>query len=195
MCVTNTGCYVTHKQRQHRTLLQAHSMTKMYYQRWDLHCNCHIWYKNILMLCAQHQCPYQWRLGGSCSSGDSCSRPVMSTPPCQPYQVSGQDIWGKHCRRSQVRIWVDNARSIGIWKEGYSTRCKLCTMIVLASGRVTAAIGCWVTVDKLARCSQNGVVLADELSKGRSLALCMKLPFSWAINMEPAWIPPSFLGG
>ena len=48
----------------------------------------------------------------------------------------------QRCRRWPVRIWVDNAGSVGIWRKGYSTRCRLCTTLVSAIGRVAAAIGC-----------------------------------------------------
>jgi hypothetical protein len=99
----------------------------------------------------------------------------------------------KYCRRWPVRVWVDNSGSIGVWKKGYSTRCPLCTTIVTAIGRIAAAIGCTFTVDKITRCSTTGAILADELSKGRFAAFRAKLPHSWVLNLEPAWIPPAIL--
>ena len=69
----------------------------------------------------------------------------------------------------------------------------LCTTIVTAIGRIAAAIGCTFTVDKITRCSTTGAILADELSKGRFAAFRAKLPPQWAIDAEPAWIPPAIL--
>jgi hypothetical protein len=97
------------------------------------------------------------------------------------------------CRGLPVRIWVDNAGSVGIWRKGYSTRCSLCTTLVSAINTVATAAGCAVAIEKITRCSDTGSELADELSKGRYLAFKRKLPASWHINTEPAWIPPSIL--
>jgi hypothetical protein len=99
----------------------------------------------------------------------------------------------KYCRLAPVRVWVDNAGSIGVWRKGYSTSCALCTTIVTAIGRIAAAIGCTFTVDKITRCSTTGAILADELSKGRFAAFRAKLPPQWALDAEPAWIPPAIL--
>ena len=99
----------------------------------------------------------------------------------------------KWCSNANVRIWVDNSGSVGIWKKGYSTRCPLCTTLVSAIGRVAAAIGCSVTIDKITRCSDTGAVLADELSKGRFTTFKAKLPLDWLIDPEPGWIPLAIL--
>jgi len=99
----------------------------------------------------------------------------------------------QHCRRAPVRIWVDNAGSIGIWRKGYSTRCALCTTLVAAIGRVAAAIGCTVTIEKITRCSNDGATLADFLSKGRFTDFRARLPSTWTVDQDPAWIPPSIL--
>jgi hypothetical protein len=42
------------------------------------------------------------------------------------------------CRGTDLKIWVDNAGSVLIWKKGYSysTRCTLCTTMVKAIGTV-----------------------------------------------------------
>jgi hypothetical protein len=64
---------------------------------------------------------------------------------------------------------------------------------VNAIGRVAAATGCRITIDKVKRCSNDGSILADELSKGRFAAFRRKLPSSWEISLDPAWIPPSIL--
>ena len=99
----------------------------------------------------------------------------------------------KFCRQRPVRIWVDNSGSVGIWRKGYSTRCALCTTLVSAIGRVAAAIGCTITIDKITRCSNDGASLSDELSKGRFDAFRNRLPISWTIEQDPAWIPPAIL--
>jgi hypothetical protein len=99
-----------------------------------------------------------------------------------------------NCSNRPVRIWVDNSGSVAVWRKGYSTRCRLCTTLVTAIGRVAAATtGCRVTIDKIRRCSNDGSILADELSKGRFAAFKRKLPETWEISPDPAWIPPSIL--
>jgi hypothetical protein len=62
-----------------------------------------------------------------------------------------------------------------------------------AINTVATAAGCTVAIEKITRCSNTGSELADELSKGRYLAFKRKLPASWPVNTEPAWIPPSIL--
>jgi len=97
------------------------------------------------------------------------------------------------CSNKPIRIWVDNSGSVAVWKKGYSTRCRLCTTLVNAIGRVAAATGCRITIDKIKRCSNDGSILADELSKGRFAAFKRKLPNSWETSLDPAWVPPSIL--
>jgi hypothetical protein len=98
-----------------------------------------------------------------------------------------------NCRGMPVRVWVDNSGSIGVWRKGYSTRCQLCTILVKAIGRVATAAECRITIDKITRCSNDGAILADELSKGRYTAFKSKLPSWWKIDTSPARIPPSIL--
>jgi hypothetical protein len=64
---------------------------------------------------------------------------------------------------------------------------------VKAIGRIAAKAGCTVTIDKITRVSNDGAILADELSKGRFTTFKSKLPDGWTIRQEPAWIPPSIL--
>jgi len=64
---------------------------------------------------------------------------------------------------------------------------------VNAIGRVAAAIGCTVTIDKITRCSDDGSILADLLSKGKVREFHDTTPRSWAMDADPAWIPPSIL--
>ena len=98
----------------------------------------------------------------------------------------------KTCKGRPMRVWVDNAGSVGIWRKGYS-KCGLCATLVKAIGTVAAAIGCSITIQKITRCSNTGAELADELSKGRFPAFKRKLPDNWLINEQPSWIPPSIL--
>jgi hypothetical protein len=97
------------------------------------------------------------------------------------------------CRLRPVRVWVDNAGSVGIWRKGYSTTCQLCTTLVNATARVAAAIGCTLTIDKITRCSDSGAILADLLSKGQFAAFYDKWPVDKPRSPEPAWIPPAIL--
>jgi hypothetical protein len=97
------------------------------------------------------------------------------------------------CAGRPIRIWVDNAGSVGVWRKGYSTNCKLCDTLVKAIGSIAATTGCRVDIKKVTRCSNDGSILADELSKGRFAAFKRKLPDSWEISPAPAWIPPSIL--
>ena len=62
-----------------------------------------------------------------------------------------------------------------------------------AIGRIAAKASCTVTIDKITRVSNDGAILADELSKGRFTTFKSKLPEGWTIRQEPAWIPPSIL--
>ena len=76
-------------------------------------------------------------------------------------------VFGERCRRWPVNIWVDNAGSVGVWRKGYSSYCRLCTTLVKAISVVGAGLGCRVAVRKITRCSERGAVLADLLSKAR----------------------------
>ena len=97
------------------------------------------------------------------------------------------------CRSKPVRIWVDNAGSVAIWRKGYSNSCPLCTTLVAAIGRVAAALGSVVAIDKITRCSNTSATLADELSKGRLSRFRQRLPADWVLPTDPAWIPPAIL--
>jgi hypothetical protein len=58
---------------------------------------------------------------------------------------------------------------------------------------VAAALGCSVAIDKITRCDGTGATLADELSKGKLRQFKARLPRSWTLPDEPAWIPPAIL--
>jgi hypothetical protein len=97
------------------------------------------------------------------------------------------------CAGKPIRIWVDNAGSVRMWRKGYSTRCKLWDTLVKAIGSIAATTGCKVDTQKITCCSNDSSILADKLSKGRFEATKRKLPDSWKISAEKAWIPPSIL--
>lgn len=98
------------------------------------------------------------------------------------------------CKGKPVRVWVDNAGSVGIWKKGYSTTCGLSTTIVKAIAAVAAGLGCWFDIVKITRCSNPGADMADAISKADFNRF-------WAINAiaefgcpcEQAWVPVSLL--
>lgn len=99
------------------------------------------------------------------------------------------------CRLNAVRVFVDNAGSVYIWKKGYSTSCQLSSTVVKAIATVAAGIGCSFEIDKITRCSTPLAVMADALSKA-------DFPRFWGtayqnsgfeLGLEPAWVPPSLL--
>jgi hypothetical protein len=129
--------------------------------------------------------------GAKHSDGRRLCRKLSALELVGPLICISSDL--EHCRGKPVRFWVDNSGSVAIWRKGYSTRCQLCTILVKAIGRIAAKAGCTVTIDKITRVSNDGAILADELSKGRFTTFKSKLPDGWTIRQEPAWIPPSIL--
>ena len=103
--------------------------------------------------------------------------------------AAGYDI----CRGRAVRIWVDNAGSVAIWKKGYSSSCALSTTLVAAIGRIAAALGVSVYIEKITRRTGDEAVLADELSKGKFSNFLRRLPTDFRLPESPAWIPPAIL--
>jgi hypothetical protein len=97
------------------------------------------------------------------------------------------------CRGRPVRIWVDNSGSVAIWRKGYSSSCALCTTLVAAIGRLAAALGAVVSIEKITRRSDTGARLADDLSKGRFKQFKDNLPADWQLPVEPAAIPAAIL--
>ena len=95
------------------------------------------------------------------------------------------------CRNNPVRIWVDNAGSVFIWKKRYSTTCLLSSTLVKTIAAVAASLGCRVDLLKISRCSTPLADMADALSK------CAFQRF-WDIAnvggfrdlpIGPAWVP------
>jgi len=99
----------------------------------------------------------------------------------------------RQSRGRPIIIWVDNAGSVAIWRKGYSSSCSLCTTLVTAIGRLAAALGITVFIQKVTRCSNAGSILADELSKGRNQRFWDKLPPSWPLPSDPTWVPANIL--
>lgn len=94
------------------------------------------------------------------------------------------------CKGRPVKVWVDNAGSVGIWRKGYSTTCALSTTIVKAIATIAAGLGCWFDVVKILRCSNPGADMADALSKadfGRFWATNDSVRFD--CPLEPCWVP------
>ena len=70
------------------------------------------------------------------------------------------------CRGTAVRMWVDNAGSVFIYRKGYSSSCRFSSALVSALGTVAAGLGCSLQLCKITRCSNEGAFMADCLSKG-----------------------------
>lgn len=100
--------------------------------------------------------------------------------------VAGAD-W---CSNSNVKIWIDNAGSVGIWRKGYCATCQLCTTIVKAMAFVAAGIGCNLEIAKITRCSNSGSTIADALSQGRiHSAKQLASAHNQELQLDPAKIP------
>ena len=75
-------------------------------------------------------------------------------------------VFARECRLRPVKVWVDNAGSVGVWNKGYSNHCRLSSSIVRAISVVAAGLGCKVDILKVSRCSSPGTRMADQISKG-----------------------------
>jgi len=97
-------------------------------------------------------------------------------------------------RRQPVKIFIDNAGSVGIWKKGYSNQCQLCNTIVIAVSTICAGLGCRLDIRKVSRCSSTGPLLADMLSKAKFTEFrALAQEKRWELNTEPARIPITLL--
>lgn len=97
------------------------------------------------------------------------------------------------CKNAAVKIWVDNAGSVFIWKKGYSTSCDLSTTLVKAISYVATGLGCTVDLVKITRCSTSLADMADALSKAafpRFWSLALSHP---RLPTSPGWVPPALL--
>ncbi|MBM3939039.1 MAG: hypothetical protein FJ333_10380 [Sphingomonadales bacterium] len=91
-------------------------------------------------------------------------------------------------RDKPIRIFVDNAGSVNIWRKGYSTTCSLSTCLVKAIAMVAAALGSTVSIEKISRCSCVGSTMADALSKSAFSRFDALAP-GWHLPLDPAPIP------
>jgi hypothetical protein len=97
-------------------------------------------------------------------------------------------------RQQPVKMFVDNAGSVGIWHKGYSNNCSLSNTIVKAIGTVAAGIGCRLDIVKVTRCSDHGPIMADLLSKARFTQFRQyAASASWPLHTDPLRIPGSLL--
>jgi len=97
-------------------------------------------------------------------------------------------------RRRAVKIFVDNAGSVGVWRKGYSNCCALCTTIVKAISTVAAGLGTSVDILKETRCSNTGARLADMLSKAKFGEFRRAAQLAgWHLDVDPVKIPLSLL--
>ena len=103
-------------------------------------------------------------------------------------------VFARQCWLKPVRIWVDNAGSVRIWSKGYSSFCRLSTTLVKAISVVAAGLGCRVDIVKITRCSTEGAVMADKLSKG-DLQGCFQVGDLAGLSMAatPTHIPEPLL--
>jgi len=93
-------------------------------------------------------------------------------------------------RNRPVRIFVDNAGAVHIWRKGYSTSCSLSSCLVGALAAVAAALGCSVDIVKIDRCSCVGASLADALSKSAFARFdLLAAQHGWTLPVAPAAVP------
>lgn len=98
------------------------------------------------------------------------------------------------CRNKLVRIWVENAGSVFIWKKGYSSSCPLSTTLVKAIAAVAAGLCCKVDLVKITRCSTPLVDMADASSKyafARFSNIADEAGYT-SLPLDPAWLPVPF---
>ena len=104
--------------------------------------------------------------------------------------LAGLVLFAETCRSRPLRIWVDNAGSVGVWRKGYSSYCGLCTTIVKAISVVAAGLGCHVDILKVSRCSGQGAIMADLISKASFNELRQRSQeWGWEMEAAPATIP------
>jgi len=97
-------------------------------------------------------------------------------------------------RGRDVRIWVDNAGSVAIWKKGYSNSCRLSSTLVTTINTVASWLACRVFIEKITRRSVTEAVLADDLSKADFLAFRRNSEAAgMAMACQPLRIPPALV--
>ena len=131
--------------------------------------------------------------GGAAPCGKKFGRMMSALELVGPLlTVSAGFNW---CRNSAVKIWVDNAGSVFIWKKGYSSSCPYSTTLVKAIATVASGLACQVDLVKIGRCSTPLADMADALSKSafpRFRDIAFRSGFS-RLPAEPAWVPSAIL--
>ena len=117
-------------------------------------------------------CPWSWAInsGAAKVEGKKVARKLAALELIGPLIVLSAGH--KFVRGGALRLWVDNAGSVAIWRKGYCSSCLLCNTIVKAMATVAAALGTAVDLVKIRRCSNAGAVIADQLSKGELATAC-----------------------
>ena len=90
-----------------------------------------------------------------------------------------------------MKVWVDNAGSVFIWKKGYSSSCRLSSTLVKAISCIAAALSCRLELEKITRCSCPLAVMADAPSKARFDRFWSTAYQNggFSLGLDPAWIP------
>jgi len=96
--------------------------------------------------------------------------------------------WPTKVMNKPVKFLVDNAGSVCIWKKGYSSSCQLASTLVTAIASVAAGLGTQVHIEKVARCSDPGTVMADALSKS-AFGRFREASEGWDMPDEPTPVP------
>ena len=89
-----------------------------------------------------------------------------------------------------VKIWVDNAKSVFIWKKDYSSSCLLSSTLVKALSTLADDLGCHVGLEKITWFSTPLVDMADALSEcpfARFWDIAALADY-FVLPLEPAWI-------
>ena len=101
----------------------------------------------------------------------------------------------KFCRGTAVKMWVDNAGSVFIYRKGYSATCRHSSALVSALATVAAGLGCTLDLCKVTRCSNDGAFMADCLSKsamGRFWDVALQAP-GFYLPEAPLEVPRTLL--
>jgi len=102
-------------------------------------------------------------------------------------------VWADKFRCNTVVFLVDNSGSVCIWKKGYSSSCPLASTLVSAMAAMAAGIGATVCVEKIARCSDPGTLMADALSKSAFTKFREAAPAGWRLPSAPETVPLAIL--
>ena len=109
-------------------------------------------------------------------------------------ELSGQLIGicaGSHILRNQTAVGrVDNAGSVRIFEKGYSTSCKLSNTLVKTIHQVTMGLNIRYFMEKVTRCTTDGAIAADAISKSDWCRLRRHMPEH---TERPAKVPEALL--